>query len=84
MNLFIQLLVILLVLFVIAFFSMVQSKRWYEKWPAIDDEEFLARCPAGTNREVALKVRRIVAEQTGVEYEHVYPEQSFVDDLDCC
>ena len=84
MNLFIQLLVILLVLFVIAFFSMAQSKRWYEKWPAIDDEEFLARCPAGTNREVALKVRRIVAEQTGVEYEHVYPEQSFVDDLDCC
>ena len=63
---------------------MAQSKRWYEKWPAIDDEEFLARCPAGTNREVALKVRRIVAEQTGVEYEHVYPEQSFVDDLDCC
>lgn len=84
MNLFIQLLVILLVLFVIAVFSMAQSKRWYEKWPAIDDEEFLARCPAGTNREVALKVRRIVAEQTGVEYEHVYPEQSFVDDLDCC
>ena len=84
MNLFIQLLVILLVLFVTAFFSMAQSKRWYEKWPAIDDEEFLARCPAGTNREVALKVRRIVAEQTGVEYEHVYPEQSFVDDLDCC
>ena len=84
MNLFIQLLVILLVLFVIAFFSMAQSKRWYEKWPAIDDEEFLARCPAGTNREVALKVRRIVAEQTGVEYEHVYPDQSFVDDLDCC
>lgn len=84
MNLFIQLLVILLVLFVIAFFSMAQSKRWYEKWPAIDDEEFLARCPAGTNREVALKVRRIVAEQTGVEHEHVYPDQSFVDDLDCC
>ena len=84
MNLFIQLLVILLVLFVIAVFSMAQSKRWYEKWPAIDDEEFLARCPAGTNREVALKVRRIVAEQTGVEYEHVYPEQSFVDDLDYC
>ncbi len=29
----------------------------------------------------ALKVRRIVAEQLNIEYERVYPESSFVNDL---
>ena len=83
MNLFIQLLVILLVLFVIAFFSMAQSKRWYEKWPAIDDEEFLLRCPKGTNPENALKIRRIVSVQLGVEYERLYPTKKILEGLDC-
>ena len=84
MNLLLQIFLILVFLAAITFFALAESKKWYEKWPAIDDDEFLARCPPGTDREVALKVRRIVAEQTGIEYGHVYPEQSFVDDLDCC
>ena len=84
MNLLLQIILLLALLAVITIFSLAESRKWYEKWPAIDDDEFLARCPPGTDREVALKVRRIVAEQTGIEYGHVYPEQSFVDDLDCC
>lgn len=35
----------------------------------------------GTNREIALKVRKIVADQLGVEYERIYPSSSFVNDL---
>ncbi|PQO27476.1 hypothetical protein C5Y96_18240 [Blastopirellula marina] len=52
-----------------------------EKWPPISDDEFIRRCSPGVDRELALKVRRIVAEQLGVDYERVYPEQRFVEDL---
>ena len=52
-----------------------------ERFPPISDDEFMARCPAGTNRGVALKVRRIIADQLGIEYERIDPESSFVNDL---
>lgn len=52
-----------------------------ERFPPISDDEFMARCPAGTNRVIALKVRRIIAHQLGIEYERIYPESSFVNDL---
>ena len=55
--------------------------RFLATWPAIDDDEFVRRCAPGTRRETALTVRRIVAEQLGIPYDHVYPEQSFVEDL---
>jgi hypothetical protein len=51
------------------------------RFPPISDDEFVARCAPGTNREIALKVRRIVAKQLGVEYERIYPSSSFVNDL---
>ena len=54
-----------------------------DKWPAISDDEFVKRCKPGTRREVALKVRRIVSEQLGIPYDHIYPEQHFVNDLGC-
>ena len=82
--LYLQLLAILIILGVVFLFSFAESKKWYEKWPPISDDEFIKRCPAGTDRDAALKVRRIVSDQTGIEYESIYPEQSFVDDLDCC
>lgn len=63
--------------------SFFEIKRWRKKWPPIDDDEFMRRLPVETNREIALRVRRIVSEQLGVEYERVYPEQRFVEDLDC-
>lgn len=52
-------------------------------WPPISEDEFIARCSPGTNRERALAVRRIVSEQLGIPYDQVYPEQNFVSDLGC-
>ena len=53
-----------------------------QRFPPIDDQEFLRRRSPGVNAETALRVRRVVAEQLGIDYDRVYPEQSFVDDLD--
>lgn len=54
----------------------------FEKsFPAISDAEFLSRCRPGTNPEVALKVRRILSDCLGVEYERIYPESQLVRDL---
>ena len=51
------------------------------QFPPISDDEFIARCGPGTNPEVALKVRKIVADRLGVDYERVYPSSRFVEDL---
>jgi hypothetical protein len=56
-------------------------ERFARRFPPISDAEFVARCRPGTNPEVALKVRRIVADRLGVEYERIHPSTSFVDDL---
>lgn len=58
----------------------VPSKK---KWPPISEDEFIRRCSPGVDRERALKVRRIISEQLGVDYDRVYPEQRFVEDLGC-
>ena len=47
----------------------------------MSDGEFLARCPPGTRPEVALKVRRIVADTLAVKYELIHPSTRFVEDL---
>ena len=52
-----------------------------ERFPPITDAEFLARCPPGTNPEVALKVRRMVADYFAIEYERVHPSARFIEDL---
>jgi hypothetical protein len=52
-----------------------------ERFPPISDAEFVARCKPGTSPEVALKVRRIVAEHFAVAYERVCPEMTFIEDL---
>lgn len=54
-----------------------------DKWPPITEDEFMRRCSPGANRERALRVRRIISEQLGVDYDKVYPEQRFVEDLGC-
>ena len=48
---------------------------------ALSDDEFLARCHPGTDPVIALKVRRIVADQAGIQYERIYPSSRFVEDL---
>src|SRR3954471_3536309 len=52
-----------------------------EGFPPISNTEFMARCTSGTSPEVALKVRRIVADRLAVNYEQVYPSTRFVEDL---
>lgn len=54
-----------------------------DKWPPITEDEFIRRCSPGVDRERALKVRRIIAEQLGADYDRVYPEHRFVEDLGC-
>ena len=58
-----------------------RSRDFERKWPAISDDEFVAKCASGTNPECALKVRRIISEQLGIPYEHIHPQQSFANDL---
>jgi hypothetical protein len=68
---------------VFVFITAWQDRADFEaRFPPISDAEFLALCPAGTNPEVALKVRRIVADHFAVEYERVYPSMTFIEDLD--
>lgn len=54
-----------------------------EKFPPISDDEFMALCKTGTNREVALKVRKIISHSLGVDYDRIYPSSRFVEDLGC-
>ena len=77
---------IVLMVIAVAVIGAVVSERQFRsryngKFPAISDDEFVRRCGAGTSREVALKVRAIVAEQTGIKPEHIHPETRFFDDL---
>jgi hypothetical protein len=72
-------------LLVIAFFLVVRAIRdgsdSEERFPPISDEEFLARCSPGTDPEIALKVRRIIADSLGIEYERIHPSMRFVEDI---
>ena len=58
-----------------------QHKSYLDSHPPIDDEEFLRRCRPGVNPEVALKVRQILCDVSGVDYEQIYPEAELVRDL---
>lgn len=52
-----------------------------QRFPPISDEEYLARFDVEMNPQIALKVRQILSEALGVEYERIYPESRLVDDL---
>ena len=75
----------LAIMAIAAFVIYICSKRsqaaFEERFPPITDDEFMALCRPGTSRAVALKVRRIVADQLGVDYDRVYPSSRFVEDL---
>ncbi|MGE0608870.1 MAG: hypothetical protein AB7O62_17375 [Pirellulales bacterium] len=82
----IYLLVALLLVFLVHVVIVSEKRRvarFNQRFPPIDDEEFIRRCGPGVNRDTAIRVRKIISEQLGVEYAQVYPEQSFVNDLDC-
>ena len=76
-------LVAAVIVFLIAGFILQRRQRalFNERFPPISDAEFMALCPPGTKPAIALKVRRILADQLGVEYERIYPSSRIVDDL---
>ena len=56
-------------------------QHYFETHPPISDEEFLELCDPEVKPEVALKVREILADFSGVEKERIYPEARIVADL---
>jgi hypothetical protein len=72
-------------LFVIVIICFISAKRSNESFkrafPPISDAEFIARCTPGIDPKVALRVRRIVADNLGVEYERIYPSSRFAEDF---
>ena len=80
----IALLVVVVVIAIAVYFHAQRSAaRFNERFPPIDDDEFVRRCTPGVNRDIALRVRRMVSTSLGIEYERIYPDQRFVDDLGC-
>ena len=71
---------LLLAFVVLRSVAKADQAAFNDRFPPISDEEFLAQCPPGTNPVVALKVRRIVSVQMGVDYERIYPSTRFVED----
>jgi hypothetical protein len=61
--------------------ALRRHRQFEQRFPPISDAEFVARCNSGVSPEVALTVRRHVADALGVEYERVYPSSRFVEDL---
>ena len=63
----------------IYFASVGEQQRFEESAPPISEDEFMALLPAGTNRDMALKVRRIVADQFNVDYARIHPHCTWSD-----
>lgn len=75
--------IILSIIVLAAFWCVSAGMPIRDKWPPISEDEFIARCSPGIDRERALKARRIISEQLGVNYDQIYPEQRFDEDLGC-
>ena len=64
---------------------VILSKRRREwirrRYAPMSDEEFMSKCTPGTDPNVALRVRRIIAERLGVDDERIHPSTRFTDDF---
>ena len=76
---FVTVLIVFVVICVV--FERRRAAAFREQFPPISDAEFVARCRPGTNPEIALKVRRILADALNVEYERIYPTSRLTSDL---
>lgn len=59
--------------------SWKKLRAFQEKWPPINDAEFLQRCPSDLDPEIALKVRNTLADVMGIDPEEIHPEHSLLD-----
>lgn len=61
--------------------AKLRQRAFNRKFPPITEVEFLAACSPGTDPAIALRVRRIVSDQLGVEYARLHPAMRLVEDL---
>jgi hypothetical protein len=65
--------------------SVISAKRKRESFennfPPISDAEFIARCAPEIDPNIAVRVRRVLAECLCVEEEQIYPSSRLVADL---
>ena len=75
----------LIIFFVIAAIICViayyEDAKFRTKFPPLSGEEFLAKCDPNVRPEVALKVRKALADALGVDEESIHPSQSIMKDL---
>jgi hypothetical protein len=55
--------------------------RFLERIPPISEAEFAALCRPGTDPDIALRVRRVLAESLAVDMERIYPSSRLLADL---
>ncbi len=73
---------LVIILFIVEYYrDRIAKKEYLEKHPPLSDEEFVKRCGENVPPEVALKVRRIFSEISGMNYEHIYPDTRLIEDL---
>ena len=74
-------LVIVTVIGVVAILCLVDRFRYRSPYSreSISDDEFMARLPAGTSRDVALRVREIVSDQSGIDPKLIHPDSTFIE-----
>jgi hypothetical protein len=61
--------------------GQAKQRDFEERFPPITDAEFVAKCSPGVRPEVALRVRRIISDILGVEYDRIHPSTRFNEDL---
>jgi hypothetical protein len=85
MDIFILFMAIVILVGLLLAYVLIEPKKYREavekSFPPISDAEFVARCTPGTHPQVALKVRKIVADNLGVEYARLYPSTRFLEDI---
>ena len=65
----------------------VEAREWraYRKsHPPLSDEEFVQRCSSDVPPELALRIRELFAQYSGVDAAIIYPDTRIVDDLKLC
>ncbi len=63
---------------IICMFDRYRIRSPYSR-PVISDDEFMDLLPPGTNRDVAMRVRSIVSEQSGIERDLIHPDSTFIE-----
>lgn len=72
----------------IAWPLVVDGRNFARHWdvcceiqPPISDEEFSQLCDAAVNRDVALRLRAMIRDCTGIDYDRIYPNTQLMQDV---